>query len=203
MFKNVGALAVYYNTQYEVRVERAGTAIIQDMGGFRKAYNKGYRKIVWNPNEDKEIAMKDLENLVDLLFKMGKEINKDAIDTPKPFVYLFIDEYHRYSSKTKENPNIDKVWTMGRRWGVLGIAISQRPAHISHEVLTQSPQHIIFFLGKYEKGYFDRYDIPIFKDDENAKWISKGWGSGESKSNRYHFLVYDQVELYKYPPVEI
>ena len=203
LFSNVGALAIYYNTQWEVRIEQKGDAIIEDLNGFRRAFNKGYRKIVWNPNEDKDIATSELESLINTLFDMGRQINREVKDTPKPFCYLFIDEYQTYSSKKKQNPNIDKVWTMGRRWGILGVAISQRPAEVSHTVLTQSPQHIIFFLGKYEKGYFDNYDIPIFKNDEYADWISRGWGRGEDKRNRYYFLVYDQVELEKYPPVEL
>lgn len=193
MFKNVGALAVFYNTQLEVRVEQAGTALVYNMNGFRKAYNKGYRKIVFNPNEDDEIAEKELESLIELLFKLGYEINKDAKDTPKPFCYLFIDEIQEYSSKTSKNQVVDRVWKRGRRYGIVGIAISQRPADVSHTILTQSRQHIIFRLGQYEKGYFDTYKIPIFKDSEYAEWLERD----------YHFLVYDQRTLEKYPPVEI
>ena len=89
-------------------------------------------------------------------------------------------------------PYIARVWKRGRRYGIVGIAISQRPADVSHTVLTQSRTHYIFFMGIYEKGYFSAYGIPVF-DEEYMEWIKQD----------YHYLKYEDGRIEKYDPIEI
>lgn len=201
MFRNVSGLAVYYNTQLEVKIEQSSDVWVDNFNDFRKAYNKGYRKICFNPNEDEEVALEELILLIDTLFSMGRAINKNAVETPSPFVHLFIDEAHEYSPKQSPNPKIDRVFKRGLRWGIVGVAISQRPAEVSHGILANCDNHVIFRCGDYEMPYFQRYKIPISKgkgeSDEGASasylWLKQ----------KYHFVVYSEGEIEMYPPIEV
>jgi hypothetical protein len=162
------------------------------MHGFREAFNKGYRKICFNPSEDEAKALEDLEALIRTLFTIGHTLNKDVSKTPKVWCYLFIDEVHEYSDKLK-NDNVDRIWKRGKRYGLVGIAISQRPAEVSHAILSQSYNHVIFSMSKYEMPYFQRYRIPI-DEPEIRNHLKK----------KYHFVIFEQNGKYElYPPVKV
>jgi len=209
LYKNCEGIAIFFNTQLEYRIEQDSDALVSSMSGFRDAWNaeeksgfldppthkRKYHKICFNPDDDIDVARQQLDDLVDTLFSIGLKINKDA-KKPQIWVRLFIDEIHEYSEKGKEDKTVDRLWRRGRRYGIVAIGISQRPADVSHGILSQCPTHIIFKVNRYESPYFQRYKIPVFFDDENNetnRWLHK----------KYHFAVFTGDNLEKYPPVDM
>lgn len=196
MYKNTTGLSVFFNTQLEAGIEKISDALCFDTGGFRKAFNektngeRKYHKICFNPDEDEDKALIQLQELIKILFRLGYQINKDA-ESPRVWCHLFIDEIHEYSSQLQKDKIVDRVWKRGRRYGIVGIAISQRPAEVSHSILANCPTHVIFKTGQYELPYYQRYHIPIFTDIEAQKHLQK----------KYCFIVFYDGKIEKYPPI--
>lgn len=182
-------LCVFINTNFEYMPERYSQAVVSNLGDIVNAMNEGYTKICFNPTSQKDITANDVVYVKRLLFNVGKSINEHR-KKPKIVAHLFIDEVQDYTGKLKKNAEIDSIWKKGRRYGVIGIAMSQRPADVSHTILTQSKYHVIFKLGTYEYEYFGRYHIPV---DEFEDWINKD----------YHFIVWDGYNIERYNPIEL
>jgi len=197
MYRNMNGFCVYYNTQLSVGIERDSDAICYDIGGFKKAFNaeenfkRKFKKICYNPDEDEEKARIELHELIRVLFRLGYQINKST-DEPTIWCHIFIDETHEYSSQLQKDPIVDRLWKRGRRYGIVAISISQRPAEVSHTILANCPTHVIFKTGQYELPYYQRYHIPIFTDKDAQEWITR----------KYHFIVFYDGEIEKYPPVK-
>jgi DNA segregation ATPase FtsK/SpoIIIE-like protein len=196
MYKNTTGLAIFFNTQLEYKVEAVSDVVVYNINGFKDAFNKEndghriYHKICFNPDEDEDKALEQLHQLITILFRLGYQINKNA-DTPKVWCHLFIDEIHEFSSQLLKDKIVDRVWKRGRRYGIVGIAISQRPAEVSHSILANCPTHVIFKTGQYELPYYQRYHIPIFKDEDAQRHLQK----------KYCFIVFYDGKIEKYPPI--
>jgi hypothetical protein len=214
LYKQIQGVCIFFNTQLEYRIEQASDALVTDMAGFREAWNKEtdpgflnenhhirkYHKICFNPSEDEDEARAQLEELTDTLFRIGYQINKN-LQEPKIWVHLFVDEIHEYSSKDNRSKTVDRIWRRGRRYGIVGIAASQRPADVSHGILSQCSTHIIFKVNRYESPYFQRYKIPVFFDKDNDptnKWLNE---KGRDGKNKHNFAVFTGDDLELYPPV--
>lgn len=202
-YKHIQNRAIFFNSQYERRVELASSHVVSDGEGFIEAWEDGGKKICYTPHEDQKKATEQLINIKRILFALGKEINKNVIEHEIIFCHLFIDEIQDFSNKDSPNHEVDAIFKQGRRNGVVGIAVSQRPAEVSHTLLVNCSTHIIFRLSSYERGYFDRYKIPIFAEPEYFNHINQGWGKGKNPKDRYHFLVFDLVELTKAEPIKM
>jgi len=185
IYENLDTICIFINTNEERIPERASQIIIYDSNEFIEAIELNATKICLNPREFKEIETSEIERITKILMTMGRERKKEGI-----FAHIFIDEVQEYSSLHKPNINIDRIWKRGRRYGIIGCAISQRPADVSHTILTQSQFHVIFKLGTYETPYFERYKIPI---EEHKEWLKKP----------YHIIVFDGVEVKRYYPIKL
>jgi DNA segregation ATPase FtsK/SpoIIIE-like protein len=196
LYINTAGLAIFFNTQLEHKIESFSDVVVSDISGFRQAFNKEkdghriYHKICFNPDEDEDKALDQLHQLITILFRLGYQINKTA-DTPRVWCHLFIDEIHEFSSQLLKDKVVDRVWKRGRRYGIVGISISQRPAEVSHSILANCPTHVIFKTGQYELPYYQRYHIPIFKDTEAQRHLQK----------KYCFIVFYDGKIEKYPPI--
>ena len=189
LYEQETTLCVFINTNFEYIPEGYSQAVVSDVETLVEAINEGYTKICFNPTSEKDITVSEVVYIKRVLFNLGKSINEKR-KKPKIVAHLFIDEVQDYSSKYKQNREIDSIWKKGRRFGVIGIAMSQRPADVSHTILTQSKYHVIFRLGTYEYEYFGRYHIPV---EEFKEHISKD----------YHFIVWDGYSIEEYDPIEI
>ena len=169
--------------------EEKSQAKVNNIDSFLEAVNRGYTKICFNPTEAKDITLTELIYIKRTLFSLGKKVNEHK-KTPLIISHLFIDEVQDYSSKHQPNSEIDAIWKRGRRYGIVGIAMSQRPADVSHTILTQSKYHVIFETSGYEYEYFRRYHIPI---DAFKGWTAK----------KYHFAVWDWSTIDQYKPIQI
>jgi len=188
-YEELSLLCVFINTNLEVIPEQASQVIVHSPDEVIEAINSGYRKICYNPKSDKEISPEEIDEIRRILFNIGIKINAKR---RKPLVVavLFIDEIQEYSSLHRPHAGIDRLWKRGRRHGVIGVAISQRPADVSHTILTQCQHHVIFKLGTYEMPYFERYHIPI---EDHIEWLDKD----------YHFVIFDGQTVKRYYPIEI
>lgn len=193
MFGESERLAIFINTNNEVLPEQYADIVFHDIEGFCQAINehKGKHHLCLSPTVEHSLTKEDVSKIIDLLFEMGFKYNEKR-QTPIIWCELYIDEIQEYQKKHQSNVEIDRVWKRGRRYGILGIAISQRPADVSHTVLTQSDIHYLFFLGDYEKGYFQAYGIPVFSDDV-MEWIKQD----------FHYIKYERGEVTKYEPIQI
>jgi len=192
LFAQSNRLAIFINTNNEVLPEQKSDIVFHDIEGFCTAINKfKKRKLCLSPTMEKDIEITDINQIIQILFEMGKNINENKIS---PFIWceLYIDEIQEYQAKHGKAPFISRVWKRGRRYGIVGIAISQRPADVSHTVLTQSETHYLFNMGVYEKGYFSAYGIPVF-EQEYMDWLQQD----------YHYLKYEKGKVEMYEPIEL
>lgn len=189
IYEKLDTLCVFVNTNEERIPERKSQIIVWDVDEVIKAINLDARKICLNPKETREIASADIERLCNVLFHIGSQINKERREITV-FSHLFIDEVQEYSSLHRPNANIDRIWKRGRRYGIVGVAISQRPADVSHTILTQCKYHVIFRLGQYEVPYFQRYRIPI---EDHEEWLKR----------KYHFTIFDGADVSRFYPIKV
>jgi len=193
LFTEQPTLCIFINTNSEVYPEHKCQVVIHDLEGFYKAWNEfSAHKIVYSPTENEDITQKDVEDLIKLLFAIGKTINAKKQE-PTIWCHLFIDEIQEYSAKMKRSTVIDRVFKRGRRYGIVGIAISQRPAEISHTILVNCSSHVIFMVSEYETEYFRNYGIPITEDSEAWNWIQK----------RYHYVIFKEGKIEKHEPIRM
>lgn len=73
-------------------------------------------------------------------------------------LWLVIDEAQTYAPKNVPSP-LSWIATRGRVHGIKGIWVSQRPAAISHTLLTQARYHYLFYLGAFEDVYLRTYGL--------------------------------------------
>lgn len=191
LFGKSKRLAIYINTNNEVIPEQKADIVFHDIEGFCKAINeyKRARHLCLSPTTERDIEIRDIEKIIILLFEMGKKYNENRIE-PIIWCELYIDEIQEYEGKRQHNKYIQRVWKRGRRHGIIGVAISQRPADVSHTVLTQSHVHYIFDLSGYEKAYFQAYGIPMFEEDV-MEWIRQD----------FHYVKYEKGVITKYEPI--
>lgn len=189
LYEQETTLCIFINTNFENIPEGYSQVIVTNTDQLVEVIENGFSKICFNPTAQKDISQDDVIYVKRLLFNLGKSINKNR-RTPKIVAHIFIDEVQDYSSKFKPNLEIDSIWKKGRRFGVVGIAMSQRPANVSHTILTQSKFHVIFKVSGYESEYFSRYHIPV---EEHEEWLEKD----------YHFIVWDGYSVEKFRPIEI
>lgn len=181
-------LAIFINTNHEKSPEKVSDAIVYDLQGLGKAFNDHKaRKICVNPPQEGDIEVATVEAIVKLLFDMGNVLTEKGV---KDWCYFFVDEAQDYSSKLRKSAVIDRVWRRGRRYGITGVAISQRPAEISHTILVNCKFHIVFLISSYENQYFKEYQIPVYEGSEAYDWIQK----------QYHYVIWNgQTIEYKQP----
>ena len=189
IFEKVDTLAIFINTSEERIPERKSQIVVYSVDELLRAISLDARKICFNPHEDRDISVSDVEQICKVMLSLGRQIHKN-----KRFIavfgHIFIDEIHEFSSLHRPNVNIDRIWKRGRRYGIIGIGISQRPADVSHTILTQCRYHVIFRLGQYEIPYFERYKIPI---EDHKEWLKQN----------YHFCIFDGEEVKRYYPIKL
>ena len=191
IYKKLDTFAVFINTQDEVAPEHASDLVVhtpEDLLSVLENIDQlKAKKVCLSPKRDTEIKPEDIEAVRDVLFAYGAKINEKR-KAPIIWCHIFIDEIHEYSSKRQPNRKIDSLWKRGRRYGIIAVGLSQRPADVSHTILTQSKYHVIFKVSPYEYQYFHTYHIPI---EDFEEWIKRD----------YHFVVFDGYEVKEAYPI--
>ena len=193
IYKKLDTLCIFINTNDEVAVESASDVVVHSVDDLIYILNNidelRTKKVCYSPTTNKDITPKDMEMITHILFRVGAEINKKRKE-PIIWCHIFVDEIHEFSDVRKKNRLIDNLWKRGRRYGIVAVAISQRPADVSHTILTQCANHVIFKVSPYEVPYFTHYHIPI---EEFEDWIKKD----------YHFVVFDGYSIKEAYPINL
>jgi AAA+ ATPase superfamily predicted ATPase len=144
LFKVLHGCRIFVNTQYERMVEAAVDKkenIVTKVKALCKLLEKYEGKIVFNPDPEVDKSVEQITDIWKVLKEVGKIMTEERA---RVWCHLFIDEVHLFGKK------LDVIWRMSARYGIKVVAISQRPADVSHTILTQSPIHIIYNLSPYE-----------------------------------------------------
>ena len=139
------------------------------------------------PNVDRDVATKELEDMVQDLMFIGKRVNPKRAE--KAWCIVMVDEAAEYSPKMgRTHDPLKTLAKRGKRYGVTLVSITQRPADLSHTVLTQAGTHFYFDLSNYEKGYFEKYAVPY---DRFADHVARP----------FHFTMIQGGEVTDYDPI--
>ena len=183
LYVNSRGIRIFYNTQ----LEKMPGEMVNDYSEILNVANEGKPKIVIVPPVDKEDNEEQLEKTVDLLFRISSKVKHGQRN--EHWVTLFVDEAHLFSPKHSRDDALQKVARMGVGHGIYLVTISQRPANISHDVLTQAGETYVFKLTEWERPYMDKY-FPNY--DEYEEWLKKP----------YHFIRIDpDGEVTKMRPI--
>lgn len=179
---------IYFNSGFDLQIEKACDFVVSDIRHLIKILKKEPDvAICYNPSGAREVDTKKIEEIQSLVFNIGLKLNKDKI---KQWLIFCIDEIQLYDSKQKPNNIVESLYTRGRRYGIVMVGISQRPALVSHTVLTQSREHIYFRFPDYEKPYTKKYFGE--RIDEYWDWLDKD----------YHYIKITDGQIKKYLPVK-
>jgi len=192
LFEQFEGYAIFVNTNAEIIPEEKAQVVITTFREFQAVLNdyKMLKKICVNPLPNAEIPLNTVEDIIKTCFILGQSINENTKE-PKNWCAIFLDEVQDYSSKHSPNPNIDILFKRGRRYGVIGVAISQTPAQVSHNILRNCDYHVIFKVSPYERSYFEEYHIPVFENLETTEWLKR----------EYHYVLFDGYQIYRKPPI--
>lgn len=127
------------------------------------------RKINFMPSTDLTVAEKQLEHIVKGLY------NYEECD-----IYFAVDEVHLFK---KEGLNaMKRIATAGLRYGYKGVFISQRPANVHNDLITQATYQVFFHLSPQDQEYLSKL-VPI---EEIMQKVN-----GE----KYVFATYDEDKV--------
>ena len=163
---------LFFNTKHDEQSPKNFLVMTKDNTymQLKRAIVRG-RKINYIPSRDDKEREKELVNLIRFLF--------DASGHP---VYLVVDEVHLYGRRNVYY-KLMEVATTGRSYGIRAVWMSQRPANIDNNLMSQAEQFIIFKCS-LENQYLKRYGFPV--EDMERKFKEGG---------KYSYLEFDLLHL--------
>lgn len=193
LFRRWTGLSTFFNTQHNHRVQLCSDIVVSNIKDyaevFEKAVNEYFKqpsqfekkalRVCFNPDLKESVAAVQLKQIVNLNIKFGKILHKKRMEVVQ-WGNIIVDEAHRFSKKTDPSESVDVVFTGGLGLGLRGMAISQRPAMVSHTILGECLTHYIFLINAFDSPYFKRYKLEI---GDNNSWLQKP----------YHFLKYSEL----------
>ncbi len=141
-----------------------------------------------------DIKIQEIGVVIRMLFAMGTIAKREQKKRPDIWCTVYIDEIQEFGEK-QGHPIIHRLWKRGKGYGIRGVGMSQRPADVSHTVLTQSDDHVIFYMGGYEQPYFQTYKIPI---QDHMEHLSTEYII-DDKDMKLNFVIWwgqDEIEEY-------
>lgn len=113
-------------------------------------------------------AKQQLARIADDLFAIGKRATRGATERTPTLVVVAVDEAHLISPIGSADDPLQRLATNGARFGIKFIAITQRPARLSHTVKTQATVHVLFDVDPMERPYLEGYAVP----GDSIEWVS-------------------------------
>lgn len=161
----------------------------------------GSRLNIVGPRPSTEQADRDKANaLLARVVNDVIEIGESTVHDRKTAVLVAVDEAHLFEPKgtspTDPGP-LGILATNGARYGVRFVAITQRPALLSHTVLSQANVHVLYDLDLYEDEYLDRYSVP----DDVRHWIRDPLPGADPGDANHRFAVRQGTVWSKCKPV--
>jgi len=190
LFASLPNWNIFFNTQFEpVLHKKFGGYEVTGISALTKALEDKHRRIVYTPHsETPQGQQAELSEIIDILFAMGRIFNTKGDRVI--WCHLYVDEVHLLSPKKAPFDRLDRVATQGKRFGVIGVFISQRPALVSQTLITQSDKQIIYRCNTYEIPYFERYGYPIA---DHFDWLDQD----------YHFILDDGRKITRMNPIKV
>jgi DNA helicase HerA-like ATPase len=176
---------IFVNPNLEEVVEEICTAHYTEASEVLEGLLNGEIRIEFIPAEDTKTALEQLEELRVGLFEIAAEIN---IPSGTWWLNFILDEAQTYAWKGSRE-DTDVFATRGRRYGIRGWFLTQRPQNVSSTIINNVQNQIIFRTGPYETPYFKGYRIPI---ENESEWLKK----------KYHYILYDGFQVYRCNPVK-
>lgn len=160
---------IYFNTNHS----QVTTAYTESSRGntvdqLFNAVKKG-RKINYVPSDRIEVQEKELAYIVDQLFKKDIKIR------------LAVDEVHLFRKEGLEA--MRRIATAGLGREKKGVWISQRPANVHNDLITQSNVHVYYNMSGHDVAYCERYGIPA---EEMQALV---------KAQKYVYATYNQEKV--------
>lgn len=191
-FRNLDGLVVFFNTNEAYVVEDSADEVITSVQELTELINEtkvNDLKICYNPElAGEDISIEEVATVINMFFAIGSVAKKQIRGDPETWGTIIIDEVQTWGEK-QGHPAIHKLWKRGRSYGIRAVGISQRPADVSHTILTQSFEHVIFYIGDYDHPYFKRYNIPIEEHMDHIEYKS------------YRFVIWDGTNITRYNKV--
>lgn len=129
-----------------------------------------YHKVRYVPSSNDAVARREVRWIFNRLRKLNVPI------------CVFVDEIQHYGTARKNAFDVYAI--RGLKYGIHLVSISQRPAHVSKTIMTQTSVFIFFDVGVFERKYFREYNLPYdellyrFKDAPKYSWIVYEKGVG-------------------------
>lgn len=163
---------LFFNTKHDENIPKTFLVMTRENSyiQLKRALVRG-RKINYLPSRDEKEREKELVNLIRFLF--------DSSGLP---VYFVVDEVHLYGRRSAYY-KLMEVATTGRSYGIRAVWMSQRPANIDNNLMSQSEKFIVFKCS-LENQYLKRYGFPVEEMEDGFK-----------KGGKYSYLEFDLVDI--------
>lgn len=154
----------------------------------------GVKRIQWQPPREHEVKggkaviLAQYGALVAKLFGVGRRLFKG--DKAPPWLLLVTDECQLFCSKTGSIGPLEMVLTEGRKFGIVAVNASQRPARVSLEVFGQADVKVVFKLDPEDVDYLRDRKYPV---DEFMPWV---------RARPYRFVLLDAESWVPYRPLK-
>lgn len=134
----------------------------------------GHLSVEFVPSTGTAECLAELRSLQEQLFDLADALRagRSKLD---PWCLVVIPEVQKVAPKKRDEGPANDLMRRGRKRGIRVLCDSQRPATVSHDVLTQCRYHAIFELSGYEGPYFKDYG---FDFEEITDWT-------ESRPHRF------------------
>lgn len=176
---------IFVNPNLEEVVEEICTAHYNDPADVLSGLLDGEIRIEFIPDEDTAVALEQLKELRLGLFEIAAELD---IPSGTWWLNFILDEAQSFAWKGSRE-DVDVFATRGRRYGIRGWFLTQRPQNISSTIINNAQNQIIFRTGPYETPYFKSYRIPV---EDEGEWLKK----------KYHYILYDGFTVYRCRPIK-
>lgn len=174
----VTPFTIFVNTNDDASAREAADLVINSPDELMEVFqNYESADMCYSISENVEEAKQELTAIKDILFAIGRQINRTS--NIKMWLTLYVDEATDYSGKTQPDETINLLFRRGRRHGLIMVALTQRPAITSHTVLTQSRMKVFFVTELMERPYLEKYFGDAF--DEYWDWLEKDFHYVEEK----------------------
>jgi DNA helicase HerA-like ATPase len=164
---------------YDIKREYSqfGT-VVRTPEGFKEAIRRGIKRIVIQPLD---LSPEYFDRFCEIIFKTLKNI------------MLVVDEAHKYCTKSKITYWFNSLVTItqGKEFRIGIIAITQRPANMHNDMITQSTAIISFMVKGHDAKAVSRFtSIPI---------------EALERLPQHYFYIYDEYNYnkryYKHTPI--
>lgn len=170
--------AIFYDTQWRGRDYSPRSVRASSFDSIRDAL------VAWHPNDPpprivfEPVNHDDFPVLVDSLIRVHLQAHVAGYTPPK--LAIFVDEVSLLAGRSADASNAAvRLFTQGYQHGVIGVAITQRPALTTRNIIEQAWEAYLFSPGPVGSQVLEDYG-----------WVPPDWG-WVAVPRSYHYWRYD------------